>query len=407
MAVSRNAQILAILATTVLCLGPAALTARASDTLGNWNVAEQRQVVADHLMTVEADGGFDGQLPLSDTDMQGILAALGAKPGFTQVSSASNLTVEGFDSAMVDALGLADVADRVQWLTAAAGLAPPSYFGSEVLARALGLRYDHPPDDDSLELFPTDAITRAEAAHSLYVIASLSPAAVQSIRALYDTYSLPAYTPDELTPLTLAASEIGMPYVWGGDSSTSTGLPDTQVHGGFDCSGFIWWVYKISANPAGLQVDGRTAAQMAGEIPNSSRIALNAVAPGDLLFFGTAAFSGPATEASITHSAIALSSQWAIQSSSQGVNVAPLTSGWLQTSFAWGRRILSPVASAAATSQTTVHSSSAKPARAHRQGAPGKPPHIHTSTRSSTSGAGPTGAASAPVDIGGGTVYPG
>jgi hypothetical protein len=37
---------------------------------------------------------------------------------------------------------------------------------------------------------------------------------------------------------------------------------------------------------------------------------------------------------------LALSSQWAIHSSGQGVYVLPLTSGWLAQSFTWARRVL-------------------------------------------------------------------
>src|SRR5438552_15277447 len=72
-----------------------------------------------------------------------------------------------FDALLVDQLRLADVAAHVQSVAAADGLAPPAYFGTEVVARYLGLRYDHPAGTDHLELFPTDQTTRAEAARSL------------------------------------------------------------------------------------------------------------------------------------------------------------------------------------------------------------------------------------------------
>jgi cell wall-associated NlpC family hydrolase len=107
-----------------------------------------------------------------------------------------------------------------------------------------------------------------------------------------------------------------MPYVWGGETD---GPSPGQVHGGYDCSGFAWRVFKLSGNPAGRQISGRTAAQQAGEIPKSRRIALDDVQPGDLLFFGSAHFRSKATEGNVTHEGIALSNQWAIHSSSQGV----------------------------------------------------------------------------------------
>ena len=56
---------------------------------------------------------------------------------------------------------------------------------------------------------------------------------------------------------------------------------------------------------------------------------LQGVQGGDLLFFGSAHFNSKATEANVTHEGIALSSEWAIHSSSQGVYVLPLSSGWL------------------------------------------------------------------------------
>ena len=128
-----------------------------------------------------------------------------------------------------------------------------------------------------------------------------------------------------------------MPYIWGGETD---GPSSGQVHGGYDCSGFAWRVYKVSGLPAGHKILGRTAAQQAGEFPRSQRIHLADVRPGDLLFFGSAKFRAKATEANVIHEGIALSSDWAIHSSDQGVYVLPLTSGWLHDSFTWARRVL-------------------------------------------------------------------
>ena len=79
---------------------------------------------------------------------------------------------------------------------------------------------------------------------------------------------------------------------------------------------------------------------MAGEIPKSKRIRLAKIKPGDLLFFGSAGFRSRATESSITHVGIALSPQFMIHSSDQGVYVAPLFESWRQREFAWARRVL-------------------------------------------------------------------
>jgi cell wall-associated NlpC family hydrolase len=253
------------------------------------------------------------------------------------VASTATITVTRFDALLVDQLGLAATAAHVQEVAAAAGLKPPGYFGTEVVARYLGLRYDHPAGEDSLELYPWNPITRAEAAHSFAVVLEQGAWAIASARETLEAFSLPHYTADQLAVLRIAVSKIGMPYVWGG---TTDGTEDGLEHGGYDCSGFAWRVYKVSGLPWGRRILGRTAAEQAGEIPRSARIRLQDVQPADLLFFGSAHFGSKATEANVIHEGIALSSEWAIHSSGQGVYVLPLTSGWLAQQFAWARRII-------------------------------------------------------------------
>jgi cell wall-associated NlpC family hydrolase len=135
--------------------------------------------------------------------------------------------------------------------------------------------------------------------------------------------------PREPAALRVAAAKIGMPYVWGGETD---GVSPGQAHGGYDCSGFVWRVFTPAA------IGGRTAAQMAGQIEKSQRIRFEDVRPGDLLFFGRAHFNSKATERSIVHVGIALSSHWMIHSSGQGVYVSSLDDEWRRDEFAWARR---------------------------------------------------------------------
>ena len=251
-----------------------------------------------------------------------------------------------------------------------------------MVARYLGLRYTHPPGEQKLALYPWNPITRAEAAHSFAVVlgmvgtasgtrpasgeeggtegepalapapatSTLAPAAPAPAPAAPPTswaiiaarealmgFALPTYTAAQREVLHVAVAKIGMPYVWGG---TTDNTADGLEHGGYDCSGFAWRVYKLSGLPWGRQIRGRTAAEQAGEIPKHERIHLRDVAPGDLLFFGSAHFDSTATESNVIHEAIAMSGEWAINSSAQGVYVLPLTSGWLAESFTWARRVL-------------------------------------------------------------------
>jgi cell wall-associated NlpC family hydrolase len=312
-------------------------------TAADWDAAAQRTVVGEGLMSLEGGAGFLGAGQLSAQAETRALAALAAREGAAPVSAGAGgpITVVGFDALLVEQLGLGEVAEHVQQVAQAAGLEPPGYFGSEVVARYLELRYEHPVGTQSLDLYPWSPITRAEAAYSFsQVLGSASGSeqwAIDSAREALSAFSLPHYDADQLAVLRIAVSKIGMPYVWGG---TTDDTADGLEHGGYDCSGFIWRVYKVSGLSWGRQILGRTAAEQAGEIPKSARVHLEDVQPGDLLFFGSAHFDSKATEASVIHEGLALSNQWAIHSSGQGVYVLPLTSGWLAQSFTWARRVL-------------------------------------------------------------------
>ena len=74
--------------------------------------------------------------------------------------------MDELDRSLVDALGLADSAYRFRLAARAAGITPPRRFGTEVVARLLGLRLNHPAGQDELELQPQQPATRAEAAYS-------------------------------------------------------------------------------------------------------------------------------------------------------------------------------------------------------------------------------------------------
>jgi cell wall-associated NlpC family hydrolase len=323
------------------CLVPASALGRV--TLANWDAVQQGQVVRAGLMAEVSGHSFAGAQRLTAAQADQSMAALAkliSRWGLHEpVAHArqSVLTVTGFDALVVHQLGLADVAAHVQAVTSAVGLRPPSYFGTEVVARFLGLRYTQPVGAEQFALFPTDQITRAEAAWSFAQLLDNGSWSIESARQGMSVYRLPTMTSDQLTALAIAVSRIGYPYIYGGTTdNTADGLP----HGGFDCSGFVWRVYKISGLPWGRNIHGRTAAQMAGEIPRGQRLHYNQLEPGDLLFFGTAKFNSTATEADVTHAAIYLGDNWVIQSSGQGVNVEPLKGSWLGDEFAWGRRVL-------------------------------------------------------------------
>jgi cell wall-associated NlpC family hydrolase len=305
-------------------------------TMANWNKRDQRTVARSGVLPA-LPGGFHGERGLSAGQLRHALSALNDTP--VAVPS-TRITVATFDKLLVRDLGLADLAAQVQAEARRAGLQPPGRFGYEVVARQLGLRFDHPAPDDRLELYPTDTITRAEAAYSFARVLQFNGYETGYARQVLDRFMLPRYDAAQQRALRTAVSKIGMPYVWGGESDSRSGRYGYQAHGGYDCSGFAWRVFKLSGNPAGAHINGRTAAQMAGEISRRARIRFDAIRGGDLLFFGRASFHSKASESGITHMGIALSRDFMIHSSSQGVYVSPLFESWRRGEFAWARRVL-------------------------------------------------------------------
>ena len=231
---------------------------------------------------------------------------------------------------MLSALNPATWEPVATWKTGA-----PRYLATEVAARYLGLRYNHPSGSDALEVSPREKIDRAEVAAVLYRARHLSSWSVAGL-AEYDHVTLPTLTARQKQIVAFALTYIGYPYVWGGEYPSTDSPYGTQAHGGFDCSGFDWWVMKMHF---GYTVNERVAAAMAGAA--KPRITRARLVPGDLIFFGP---KGPkSTVASIYHAALYLGNGWFIQStgSLDGVGLSSISSdSWWKHDFAWGRRLL-------------------------------------------------------------------
>ncbi len=279
---------------------------------------------------------------LSGPQLHQGLAKLATQLGAEPVRApSSRVSVTTFDALMVQQLGAADVAEAVRHEAWRAGLNPPATFGTEAVARLLGLRENLPYSQDARELYPTDAITLAAARHSFAVAAKWRGTAAEWARQQFSTFVLPDYDAAQKRVLRLAVAKVGMPYVWGGETDGAGAFFGGQAHGGYDCSGLVWRVFKLSGLPWGARIRGRTAASQAGEIPKAQRIRLDDVRGGDLVFFGAARFWMRATERRIVHEGIALSPDWMVHSSAQGVYVSPLRlDPWRAKRFSWARRVL-------------------------------------------------------------------
>jgi cell wall-associated NlpC family hydrolase len=326
-----------IVLTTLLALvfAPAAV---AKPSAPSWAQAELRLVVSRGLLPKSAAARPDE--PLTEGELAGLVAGLSYEPPAVPVDPQALVTVAQLDARLVKALGLSSSASRFLQAARAVGLKPPSRFGTEVVARLIGLRTNHPAAQDFRELRHDESATRAEAAYSAARILKFKGWEPDSARTAAAAFSLPVLGSWEKRVLTTAVGKIGLPYIWAGTSDLPQAPLGVQVNGGFDCSGFAWRVFKQPYPGGGglaAILRGRTAAAMAGEVLPAKRIAFPRLRPADLVFFGA---RGPrSTARQVDHMGIALGNGWMIHSSRHGVALVELT-GWYRDRFAWGRRPL-------------------------------------------------------------------
>jgi cell wall-associated NlpC family hydrolase len=285
-------------------------------------------------------GSFRPNDPLTQGELSDLVAALTQEPPRQVADPSAPVTMAQLDARLVRVLDLSDDAALFYDAAAGAGLRPPARFGTEVVARLLGLRRITPPPGQP-RAAPQRPAPRAEAAYSVARLLSVSESEKAQLEDEAATFELPVLTTWQQRVLTTAVKFIGYPYVWGGEFERPQSPYGAQAQGGFDCSGFAWRVYKVQAYPGALQLAttlrGRTAAAMAGEVPRRLRIKPARLAPADLMFFGP---GGPrAQPARIDHVGIYVGNGWLIQSSGYGVALDQV-SGWYQRRLAWGRRPL-------------------------------------------------------------------
>ena len=336
-------RLVLIAACCLLLAAPVALASHSQRSVvppKSWDKAEIRLVV-NHGLMAHSVAAFRANDVLTQGELATLVAGLTEQPADVPADPMAPVTVTQLDTRLVKALQLSDASGELLSAVRAVGLKVPSRFGTETVARMLGLRTNHPAKDDDLELLPSDPVTRAETAYSVAKILRFAGWEQQYAEDSATTLLLPTLTAWQKRILNTAVRFVGFPYVWGGTSEKAEAPFGVPARGGFDCSGFVWRVYKLQTYPGGTALNatikGRTTYDMSGEVPRSKRITFTKLAPGDVLFFGP---NGPRSKPNtIGHTGIYLGAGWMIHSSGQGVAVVPLT-GWYRQSFAWGRRPL-------------------------------------------------------------------
>jgi hypothetical protein len=327
--------------------GPALAAPAAQPTSRpSWAAPQIASVVLARVMGPSVTA-FRPDDPLTREELHTALVALG-KQHQAPMDPGRIVTMRELDAQLVAAAGLLPAARTIRLAARDAGLDPTDMLGTETVARLLGLRVNHPQGSEDLERSPKQPASRAEAAYSLAKLRLLDAGRIAAIQDLAGRFSLPALSELQRDVLARALRYVGYPYVFAGMSENTQKLwsatapgNTVTVPGGFDCSGFVWRVYKLEPYPdapaLAAVLRGRTSYAMSGEVPKVERIAPTAIQPADVLFFGS---RGPASKPSeIGHMGIYVGNGWFVHSSSGGVTLQPLQ-GWYATTLAWARRPL-------------------------------------------------------------------
>src|SRR5919204_5477916 len=174
---------------TLLAPTPAA----AATPAPSWAQAELKTAVAAGLMAKGAAAHPND--PLTRAELETLTAGLLHVPPVTPAAPTAKVTMASLDGRLVNTLGTADAAKLFLDGARSAGLTPPSRFGTEAVARLLGMRVNHPAAQDSLELSPGEPATHAEAAYSGARILQFGEFELANVEQLAPTFALPALTP--------------------------------------------------------------------------------------------------------------------------------------------------------------------------------------------------------------------
>jgi cell wall-associated NlpC family hydrolase len=220
------------------------------------------------------------------------------------------------------------------WTTGA-----PAYLPYVVASRQLELRYNHPTGGDQHEVLPSDPLDRANLAYMFNRAYAVGSGWQLYGLAAYKDITFPALSERQKQIAKFALRFVGYPYIWAGEYPTPNSPYGTQKHGGFDCSGFVFYVMRMHFGYNSITLNQRGAHDMAAVA--KPRITRDKLKCGDLIFFGP---KGPSSSVgSIYHAGLYLGRGWFIHStgSSDGVTLQSLkASSYYKSMFAWGRRVL-------------------------------------------------------------------
>jgi hypothetical protein len=204
---------------------------------------------------------FRPEDPVTGGTLARVVSAVTGTPATAPAAPAPPVSMANLDSTLVRGIGLGDAAHRFYLGARRAGLDPPAQFGTETVARLLGLRTNHPAAQDDLELQPQEPATRAEAAFSVAQVLRLGESDLEWTQEASAAFALPALTPWQRRILRTAVSFVGYPYVWGGE--------DERTERGFDC--FRVRLARVQAHAVRRRAWSRRDAPQPNDLPDERR----------------------------------------------------------------------------------------------------------------------------------------
>jgi cell wall-associated NlpC family hydrolase len=269
-------------------------------------------------------------------------------------AAGGTITQLEFDRGIVHMLNLEAAAGSLMRLKTADGWRPtlPIGFGAEQVVRDVGARWNVPFGADNWETWPSSILKRANLAVQAYQLGHLSSWWQSSVATQLNVVNaLPKYPPLKQAVIGFALKYAGAPYVWGGTSDQPQTLFGLPAAGGFDCSGFVWWVMKehtYTANgttwSGNAKIPWRSTYDMAAHIPIASRIPYANLIAGDILFWSSSPHGVLTASSTVYHTGIYLGNGWTINSHGDGAGVTidymGPGAGWYHDAFAFGWRVM-------------------------------------------------------------------
>lgn len=258
------------------------------------------------------------------------------------------VTARSVHRSLVLALGMGSTAAALDRLATTDGYVfdTPRFFGVNLLAMRLGLRFNNKVDE-SQDVTPGSRLRRKQVAWSLFRATTLDGWVVPYLEDQYAGIVLPKLRANLRSIVDWGVRYVGYPYIWAGEWGFTTASPaafGSQPGPGFDCTGILWWllraddgVYWDISPPRpyqGWPLPQRTSAEMARM--TNRKLLYADLRPGDLMFY-----DGD-RDGTVDHADVYVGNGWALDSSSSvgGVTLMWVKTGWYRQHFVHGRRIL-------------------------------------------------------------------